>query len=75
MFEGRVTTVDLGWESWVRALPPHEIPGIAADLVDLEKELTRERPEDGSLLDLLGRAVVVAADVAATGRGVAYLIG
>jgi len=78
MFEGRVTPVDLGWISWSRAITPDEVPLIAADLVALQDELTSESgagKEDEYVLDFLHRAVEFVRQVAATGRGFAYLIG
>ncbi|QHC59387.1 DUF1877 family protein [Rathayibacter sp. VKM Ac-2760] len=78
MFEGRVTVTGLGWEPWVRAVPPEQVGEIADDLIALRSEVEEElsqHPEGEYLGHFLDRAVAFATQLARSGRGFAYLIG
>jgi len=78
MFEGKVTMHAYGWIPWVRAVTPDEVPAIAEDLADLRRGMRDEEAAGADaeyLLTFLDRAVEFVADVAATRRGFAYLIG
>lgn len=78
MFEGQVTAQGLGWTAWVRTLSPEDIPEIASDLAEVQRAMREGEADDDEtryLLDFLDRAVEFVANVAASKRGFAYLIG
>lgn len=87
MFEGEVVMNGLGWEPWIRALTPSDLPAIARDLggiteSDVENRLRRIRyfgegvdDEVRYALEYLRRAQTFAVNLAAEGRGMVYMIG
>ena len=82
MFEGRVDWHERGWDPWVRAIAPADVPAIARDVATLRDELrcealaVHDAERDGSyVVDFLERAVRFTAQIARDGRGFAYLIG
>ncbi|MFI2563097.1 hypothetical protein [Paenarthrobacter sp. NPDC018779] len=85
MFEGEVTMHYDGWESWIRVLPPMDVPAIAQDLSDitdaelgnwLQGSLRFQRDSNVSYaVGYLQRARAFVNDLAASDRGFVYLIG
>lgn len=76
MFEGQVQMCGDGWIPWVRALSPAELIDVADDVADLADELHADSFADRDyVLDFLQRARRFVTDLAAEGRGMAYLIG
>ncbi|WP_062520203.1 hypothetical protein [Demequina silvatica] len=74
MFEGKVRFTDRGWDPWVRAVTPEEVPRIAEDVALLQRE-TPDGAADDYVLEYLEAAVAFTAHQASVGRGFAYLIG
>lgn len=86
MFEGRVTDTHTGWLSWVRALTPEEVAAVARDLESIDdadaearfRESARWGDPDAEAAygqQYLRAARAFVAGLAASGRGMAYLIG
>lgn len=88
MFEGSVTMHGLGWDPWVRAILPVEVPAIRDDLCGIDEDQVRTwartwRSRHGAddddelryVLDYLRRAQTFVETLAADGRGMVYLIG
>lgn len=85
MFEGEVTMHCSGWDPWVRALLPEELPAIERDLRDLSdtevSRILREDPscteacDDAYVLPHLRRAHEFVAGLVSDGRGMVYMIG
>lgn len=79
MFEGDVVHHDCGWDRFVRALVPEEMPAIAADLAVMEAgwlrqhlhvPLQRDLAEElGYLTEFLGRAQRFTEALVEDGRG------
>lgn len=86
MFEGRVTDTHTGWLSWVRALTPGEVVAIARDLESIDDDTAEARFRESARwgdqdaeaaygLQYLRAARAFITGLAASGRGMAYLIG
>ncbi len=85
MFEGDVVHHHDGWERFVRALLPEEMPAIAADLALVDADwlrrhlrvpLQRDPAEElGYLTEFLGRARTFTEGLVEDGRGMVYVIG
>ncbi|MCR8669592.1 YfbM family protein [Agrococcus sp. HG114] len=87
MFEGHVTDREGGWEPWVRALPPDEVPAIARDLAGIDDAEARARLRESGrfggepdaeadyAMHYLDAARAFVSALATEGRGMAYLIG
>lgn len=88
MFEGRVTMHDMGWDPWIRAILPEEVPAIRDDLCTFDASRVREwatdwrspfgaDPEDEIryVSDFLERAKEFVTALADAGRGMVYMIG
>ncbi|GMA29731.1 DUF1877 family protein [Arenivirga flava] len=85
MFEGAVVQHAYGWERFVRALVPEEMPAIAADLADMDQDwlerhlcVPPQRDSDEELeylTEFLGRARRFTASLVEDGRGMVYMIG
>ncbi|WP_155838556.1 DUF1877 domain-containing protein [Arthrobacter castelli] len=82
MFEGDVTHCSDGWAPWVRAVPPDEVAIIAADLAGISLHVmatAQPARSEGSQTDYeieyLKSAVEFVTRLAATNRGLVYLIG
>lgn len=88
MFEGRVTMHDMGWDPWVRTIPPEEIPAIRDDLCSFDESTVRSwavswqstfgadhEDEIRYVLDFLERAKEFVNALADDGRGMVYMIG
>lgn len=84
MFEGDVTHHEYGWDRFVRALGPDELPAIAADLDAMDRDWlgrhvrvpsSRDAGEEVAYLEeFLERARVFTAALADEGRGMVYVI-
>lgn len=87
MFEGQVTHTDTGWRSWVRALTPDEVVGIARDLEAIDDEHASARFREAASFgrdpdaearygrQYLGAARTFVSGLASEGRGMVYAIG
>jgi len=83
MFEGTVRMHRLGWDPWVRALAPDEMPGIARDLENVDESRLADFAGSGvdSVVETdyarqyLRRAREFASRLADEHRGMVYMIG